>query len=158
MGDTTPRVVSIVLTPRDVEERKPQGHFARVAVERTRLVEFQGIDGDAKGGSTDRQLNIMIAEALAELGAEGFKVAPGEMGEQVVVAGLDPAALVPGARLKLGTAVVEVGIPRTGCARFEMIQGKPRQAAKGRLGVMARVVTSGDVAVGDPVEMLTANE
>ena len=35
-----------------------------------------------------------------------------------------------------------------------MIQGKPKQAAKGRLGVMARVVTGGKVAVGDPVELL----
>ena len=156
MSDTAPRVVSIVYRPRDAAEPKPQGHFARVPLKRARLVEFQGIDGDAKGGATDRQLNIMLAEALAELGAKGFKVAPGEMGEQIVLAGLDPAALVEGARLKLGEAVIVVGIPRTGCARFEMIQGKLKQDAKGRLGVMARVVTGGEVAVGDPVEVLPA--
>ena len=55
-----------------------------------------------------RQLNVMHAEILAQLGTEGFKVGPGEMGEQIVVAGVDPAALVPGARLKLGEAVIEV--------------------------------------------------
>jgi MOSC domain-containing protein YiiM len=154
MSDPSPRVVSIVYRPRDAETPRPQDRYTRVPVGRTRLVEFQGIDGDAKGGSGDRQLNIMLAEALAELGGEGFKTEPGEMGEQIVVAGLDPAALVQGARLKLGTAVVEIGIPRTGCARFEMIQGKPRQDAKGRLGAMARVVTGGEVAVGDAVELL----
>ena len=145
------------ITPRNVEVRKPQDRYARVAVERTRLVEFHGIDGDAKGGATDRQLNIMLAETLDELGAEGFKIEPGAMGEQIVVAGLDPASLANGAHLKLGAAIVEVGIPRTGCDRFEMIQGKPKQSAKGRLGVMARVVTGGEVAVGDAVEVLSAS-
>jgi MOSC domain-containing protein YiiM len=79
------------------------------------------------------------------------------MGEQIVIAGLDPADLAGGARLQLGDAVVEVGIPRTGCARFEAIQDKPRQSAKGRLGFMARVVTGGEVAVGDRVSVLPAS-
>jgi MOSC domain-containing protein YiiM len=149
-----PHVVSIVYRPRDAAEPKPQDHFARVPLVRARLVEFHGIEGDAKGSATDRQLNVMLAETLTELGAEGFKAAPGELGEQIVLAGLDPASLAEGARLRLGSAVIVVGIPRTGCARFEMIQGKPRQSAKGRLGVLARVVTGGEVAVGDPVEVL----
>ena len=43
-----------------------------VRLDRARLVEFCGIDGDAKGGAGDRQLNIMFAECLAELGKGGF--------------------------------------------------------------------------------------
>ena len=148
------RVVSIVYTPRDIEVRKPQDHYARVPSEWVALVEFKGIVGDAKGSSTDRQLNVMHAETLAELRAEGFKTEPGEMGEQIVVAGIDPATVTVGSRWRIGSAVVEVTIPRTGCARFEMIQGKPKQSGQGRLGVMARVVTGGEVAVGDAVELV----
>jgi MOSC domain-containing protein YiiM len=144
-------VVSIVYRPK--KSGRPQDRYERVPVERVRLVESQGIEGDQKGGGK-RQLNVMLAETLAELGAEGFKVGPGEMGEQIVVAGVDPAALVEGARLRLGGAVIVVGIPRTGCARFETIQGKPLQLAKGRLGVLATVVSGGEVAIGDPVEVL----
>ena len=151
-------VVSIVYRPWDAQEPRPQDRYARVPLDRTRLVEFQGIEGDAKGGATDRQLNIMRAETLAELGAEGFKTGPGEMGEHIVVTGVEPAALVAGSRLRIGPAVVEIGIPRTGCARFEMIQGKLRQSAKGRLGVLARVITGGEIAVGDPVEVLPATD
>jgi MOSC domain-containing protein YiiM len=147
-------IVSIVYRPKGTT--RPQDRYERVPVERVLLVEHQGIDGDMKGGSTDRQLNVMHAELLAELGAEGFKVAPGEMGEQIVIAGVDPAALVAGARLKLRDAIIEVVEPRTGCARFEMIQGKPRSDAKGRLGVIAIVVSGGEVAVGDAVEVLPA--
>lgn len=145
-------VVSIAYRPKGT--KRPQDRYERVPAERVRLVEFKGIEGDMKGGSTDRQLNVMHAEVLAELGAEGFQVAPGQMGEQIVVAGVDPAALADGAQLRLGTAVIEVVEPRTGCARFEMIQGKPRGDAKGRLGVIARVVTGGEVAVGDAAEVL----
>jgi MOSC domain-containing protein YiiM len=147
------RVVSIVYRPKDTG--RPQDRYARVPAERVTLAESKGIVGDRKGGSGDRQLNVMRAETVAELGSEGFKAEPGELGEQIVVAGLPADALTTGARLRLGAAVIEVGIPRTGCARFEMIQGKSRHEAKGRLGVLARVVTGGEVAVGDPVEPLT---
>lgn len=147
-------VVSIVYTPRDTAERKPMGHYTRVPLERAELVEKFGIANDAKGTTTTRQLNVMRAEMLAELATEGFKTGPGEMGEQIVVAGLDPDALAEGTRLQIGAAVIEVGIPRTGCARFEMIQGKERALAKGRLGVLATVVTGGALAVGDAVRVL----
>ena len=147
-------VVSIVYTPRDVPVRRPQQRYARVAVDRIRLVEFAGIEGDAKGGSGTRQLNVMLAEIVKELRSEGFRADPGELGEQIVIAGLDPSALVEGTRLKLGAAVIEIGILRTGCARFEMIQGKPRQSAQSRLGALATVITAGEVAVGDAVELL----
>jgi MOSC domain-containing protein YiiM len=154
-----PHVVSICYKPAAVEQR-PADHFARVVVAEAVLVEGHGIDGDAKGGrdrhgTNKRQLNVMTAETLAQLRAEGFKAAPGELGEQIVVAGLDEAALVPGARLALGeSAVIEVTLPRTGCDRFAHIQGKPKETAKGRLGVMARVVTGGVVRARDAV-MLT---
>jgi len=147
-------VVSIVYRPKGT--KRPQDRYERVAAERVRVVEFRGIDGDMKGSATSRQLNAMHAEVLRELGVEGFKVAPGEMGEQIVVSGIDPAALVPGARLRLGEAVIEVAEPRTGCARFEMIQGQSRERVQGRLGVIARVVSGGEVAVGDAVEVLEA--
>lgn len=148
------RVVSIVYCPRDTQDRRPMGHYARVPLENARLVEGQGVEGDLKGRSDSRQLNVMCAEVLEELRGEGFKVGPGEMGEQIVVEGIDPETLLKGTRLQLGRAVIEVGIPRTGCSRFEMIQGRPKQSVAGRLGVMARVVEGGEVAVGDEARLL----
>jgi MOSC domain-containing protein YiiM len=148
------QVVSIVYRPQDAETPRPENHFTRVPLTRARLVESHGIEGDAKGGSGARQLNIMFAESLAELRSGGFETDPGALGEQIVLGGVPADALTAGTRVKLGEAIIEVGIPRTGCARFEMIQGKPRQSAKGRLGVMARVVLGGEIAVGDSVEVL----
>jgi MOSC domain-containing protein YiiM len=148
------RVVSIVYRPRDTETPRPQDHFARVPLTRARLVEFQGIEGDAKGGTGDRQLNVMLAESLAELCSEGFKTDPGSLGEQIVISGVSADSLTTGTQVQIGKAIIEIGIPRTGCVRFETIQGKPRQVAAGRLGVMARVVSAGEIAVGDTVAVL----
>jgi MOSC domain-containing protein YiiM len=149
-----PQIVSITYTPRDVE-RKPADRYARVPLDRATLVEGKGIAGDLKAGGRVRQINVMRAETLAELTAVGRKTGPGEMGEQLVLAGLDPADFVEGTRLRLGAeAVIEIGEPRTGCARFEHIQGVARQSVAGRLGVLARVVVGGDVVVGDAVTVV----
>jgi MOSC domain-containing protein YiiM len=82
------------------------------------------------------------------------------MGEQLVLAGLDFSTLAVGARLQLGeaagAAVIEFVKNRTGCDRFEHIQGRPRESVAGRLGFMARVVAGGRIKVDDPVSLLEA--
>jgi MOSC domain-containing protein YiiM len=152
-----PHLVSITYTPQDTELRRPMNHFARVPVERARLAEFRGIEDDLKGGTGERQLNVMCAEVLDQLRGEGFQVGPGQMGEQIVIAGVPAESLTVGTRMRIGeTAVIEVTLPRTGCDRFERVQGKPRSSVQGRLGVMARVVAGGEIAVGDEVVVVSA--
>src|SRR5262249_6921987 len=154
-GAMSGRLVSIVYTPQGVEPRKPQDRFARVPLDHARLAELRGIEGDLKGGTGNRQLNVMCTEVLEELAGEGLEVGPGRMGEQLVIAGVPAEALAVGARVRIGeTAVIEVTLPRTGCDRFERIQGTPRAAVAGRIGVMARVVAGGVIAIGDAVEVL----
>jgi MOSC domain-containing protein YiiM len=148
------QVVSIVHTPKGSGPR-PQEHYTRVPLDRADLAEGRGIVGDKKGRG-GRQLNVMLAEVLAELKTEGFKTAPGELGEQIVGAGVPRDAVPPGTRLRLGEAVIEMTEPRRGCGRFEAIQGKSKTDAAGRLGFLARVVTGGAVVVGDEVELLSA--
>ena len=148
-------IVSIVYTPSGIDPRPPD-HYARVPVETARLVVGQGIDGDRKGKG-ERQLNLMAAETLAELTGEGYRTAPGAMGEQIVISGIDVNRLATGVRLRIGgQAVVEVMKLRTGCDRFSHIQGKPISATTGRLGVMVTVVAAGEVRVGDGVLLLPA--
>ncbi|HEY3284578.1 MAG TPA: MOSC domain-containing protein [Armatimonadota bacterium] len=144
---------SIVYKPKEAPQ--VEGAYTRVPVVEARLVADYGIEGDAKGGSGTRQLNIMCAEALEGLAREGFTTEPGLMGEQLIVSGLDVDALKPGDVLALGSeARAEVVEPRVGCARFEQYQGKQREDAGGRMGVMARVTASGTIRVGDPVSLV----
>jgi MOSC domain-containing protein YiiM len=148
-----PHVVSIAYTPRDIE-RHPRDRYARVAADRAALVANRGIEGDVKATSGKRQLNVMLAETVAELAAEGLSASPGELGEQLVIAGLDDRSLRPGARLRIGdAAVIELGKLRTPCERFAHIQDTPIEQAIGRIGYMARVIESGAIEVGSAVHL-----
>jgi len=149
------RIVSIVYKPANVE-RKPADHYARLPIGTATLVVGAGIQGDTKGRvSGNRELNVMFAETMADLAAEGFQIAPGALGEQIIVEGLDRESAVTGTKLRIGTdAVIELTMPRVGCSRFEHIQGLPKGNARGRMGFIARVVEGGDIALGD--EVITA--
>jgi MOSC domain-containing protein YiiM len=144
-------VVSIVYKPKRSRNR-PDG-YVRVPLEEANLVEGYGIEGDSKGGHKTRQLNIMAYERLAALAEAGYDTAPGRMGEQIIVKGVDVEALQPGDRIQLGDTVIEVTKPRTGCDKFEAVQGKTR-APVPQMGMMAKVVTGGTLRVGDPAAVL----
>jgi MOSC domain-containing protein YiiM len=148
-----PEIVSIVYKPNGLGE-DPATHYLRVSVAQAELVAGRGIKGDLKGVA-NRPLNIMSAEVLAKLAREGFKTDPGQMGEQLVVSGLDVNTLAAGSRLQIGdAAVVEIIKPRTGCDRFEAIQDKTAASVQGRMGMMARVIVSGAIRAGDSVKVL----
>ena len=145
-------LVSIVYKP--VDEAAAEDGYTRIPLQEARLVVGHGIEGDSKGAAT-RQLNLMAAGTIQTLANEGFTSAPGELGEQLIVANVDIDSLPAGARLAIGqSACIEVTEPRTGCGKFERYQGKRKEEACGRLGQMARVVTGGMIRIGDPVRLV----
>jgi len=147
-------VVSIVYKPESIAP-EPERHYLRVPLNSAKLVAGYGIEGDHKGGNPKRNLNIMSFETLEELHKVGFKIQPGEMGEQLIIKGLDVGELKAGDQFQVGEqACIEVVSQRTGCDHFERIQGKSPQLAAGRMGVMAKVVTGGVIAVGDLVKLV----
>lgn len=121
----------------------------RVTAERVRLIAGHGIDGDRKAGRHPaRHLNIIDRESLARLTGDRITPTPGQLGEQIIIAALDLAALPCGTRLRLGTsAIVEITMLRDGCARY----GLNGAIGEMPLGVMARVLEGGMLAVGDRV-------
>jgi hypothetical protein len=145
------RIVSIVHTPADSGPRLAD-HYTRVPLDAATLEPGRGIVIDRKGKSSDRQLNVMARETLDRLRAEGYRTDPGQMGEQIVVSGIDLDGAAAGTRFRLGAeAVIEVVKPRTGCDRLQRIQGCTPAQVTGRLGFMAGVVAGGTIRAGDPV-------
>ena len=135
-----------------------------------------GVDGDAHAGATvqhesrvardatqpnRRQVHLIAAELHEELGAAGFTVGAGDMGENVTTRGIDLLALAAGTRLRLGPdAIVEITGLRTPCKQLDSLQPGLMEAvldraADGslvrRAGVMGVVVTSGEVHAGDAI-------
>jgi MOSC domain-containing protein YiiM len=141
-------------------EHKEPYHYNRTPADCLRLIAGHGIEGDFKAGrNPKRQLNVMALESLQALSQEGWHVGPGEMGEQIVLRGVDLMALAPGSRLRLGdSAVIEINFARTGCDWLAAIQSHDPQDAANRLGMMASVIESGDICVGAPVAVIHTPE
>ena len=70
-----------------------------------------------------RQVHLIHSELFDELRAAGFRVGPGDMGENVTTRGVDLLSLPAGTRLHLGPeAVVEVTGLRNPCRQLDDFQ------------------------------------
>jgi MOSC domain-containing protein YiiM len=153
------KIHSIVYQPEGMPYDHERQDYLRLPLERADLVAGHGIDGDQKAGRhPERQLNILSYEWLQALEPQGYRTAPGQFGEQLIVQDLPLMDLKAGDRLQLGErAVVEITKPRTGCDRLERAQrGKPVVGHLGPLGMLAKVVSGGAIHVGDPVAILSS--
>jgi MOSC domain-containing protein YiiM len=154
----------------------PTHSLSKPNQDRIRLLAGLGVEGDAHAGERVkhrsrvardpsqpnlRQVHLIHAELHDELRAAGFSVSAGRMGENVTPRGLDLLGLPAGTRLRLGaTAVVEItGLPNP-CLQLDRLQPGLMAATLDRggdgnlirkAGVMAVVLTDGEVCPGDPI-------
>lgn len=89
----------------------------------------------------------------------GRAIPAGLFGENLRTAGLDVNGAEIGERWRIGDGlVVEVTCPRTPCATFQRRLREPRWVKRftdaGRPGAYLRVVKSGSIGPGDPIEVL----
>ena len=145
-------IESIVIQHAPSEYKEPY-RFNRVPIQAGNLIADHGLEGDLKAGrARNRQLNILARGMLDEMAVLGYKTGPGEIGEQLIVNGINVMELERGTRLQLGPeAIIEITITRTPCDWFAQVQG---QKADRQLGVMARVVHGGPIRVGDAVRVM----
>jgi MOSC domain-containing protein YiiM len=124
-----------------------------------------GLTGDAHRGAghggPERAICLFALEVIERLQAEGHPIAPGTAGENVTTAALDWQQVGPGTRLRLGADVLlEVTRFTTPCINitasfiggaFERIL---QQRHPGESRVYARVLQTGVLRAGDPVEVV----
>jgi hypothetical protein len=133
---------------------------------RLRLTGDGGVPGDAWGRdrtrSADAQIAVMQLD-VAELIANGQPLTL--FGDSLFLAlDLATANLPPGSRVRAGGATLEVTPkPHNGCRKFEARFGpealrlvsKPELRARNLRGIYMRVVEAGEVAPGDPAEVIS---
>jgi len=100
-----------------------------------------------RSGST-RQVLLMDSETLEEFG-----IAPGRARENITTRGIALGALALGQCLRVGEALLEVTKPCTPCHQMDEIREGLQEAIRGRRGLLCRVVESGKIRRGDPVEI-----
>jgi MOSC domain-containing protein YiiM len=150
--------------------------FSKHAAPHITLLAGLGVQGDAHCGATVkhrsrvaqnpsqpnlRQVHLIHSELFEDLAAQGFAVAPGQIGENITTRNLDLLALPVDAELQLGSSVVIrlTGL-RNPCAQLDRFQAGLMPAVLGRTadgkivrkaGVMGVVLAGGVVQAGDAI-------
>jgi MOSC domain-containing protein YiiM len=152
------RVASLHLHP-------PEPGAALLAIETVEIVEGRGIQGDTRyfgrlsrqtGQPTRRQVTLIereeIAEHAAALGQRS--IAPGAVRSNIETTGINLIALL-GREVAVGEAVLRLYAPRDPCAKMDAIcQGLRARMMNQRQGVLAEVVRSGKIRVGDAIRLV----
>lgn len=122
------------------------------------LMSELGFIGNRLSQGGERQVCLFDEETYSQLRDEGAKVSAGTFGENITTLGLNFSELKPGDQIKCGeTAVIEITIQRKGCANLSQFDSRLPGLISGRSGWLAKVIRSGDLQVGDSVELLTSN-
>ena len=132
------------------------------SVESFEVVEGKGVMGDARffgrvsrdsGQSSRRQVTLIEREQIAEHAAVlGLpSIAPGAVRSNIETTGINLIALL-GREIEIGAAVLRLYAPREPCPKMDAIcQGLRARMMNQREGVLAEVVRSGRVRVGDAI-------
>jgi len=115
-----------------------------------------GIVGDAHAGNWHRQVSLLAEESIQKLRAKGVQVTSGSFAENITTEGINLQKLTIGSKLRLGP-IVEIEITQLGknchsaCRIFQQIGDciMPRE------GIFAKVIKSGQIKIGDTIEILT---
>jgi MOSC domain-containing protein YiiM len=155
-----------------------QHRFSKQPCESITLLEGLGVEGDAHAGVTVqhrsrvaadptqpnlRQVHLIHAEFFDEAWQHGYELAQGNLGENVLTAGLDVLALPRDTRLHLGDqAVVRVTGLRNPCQQINdfrsgLLKVAITRDADGVLvrkaGIMTVVERGGTVVPGDAIRV-----
>jgi len=112
-----------------------------------------GLENDAHGGNWHRQVSLLSYDKVKKFNQSGANVSHGDFGENLLVEGIDLAALPVGTVLKCGAAVLEVTQIGKECHSKCQIYHKMGDCIMPREGIFAKVLQEGQVSVGDNVEI-----
>ena len=163
-------VVAVSLSGENTFQKAPQ--------EAIRLIAGIGVEGDAHAGATVqhlylkrrnpnspnlRQVHLMHAELFDRLGERGFRVGPGQLGENITTSGVDLLDLGEGTLLFIGEATLRVTGLRSPCSQIDKFQPgllaemiEDKRAKRFLSGIMSVVEIGGLVRPGDAVVITPA--
>ncbi len=126
------------------------------------VVSFDGLDGDGRDHdkhiSRDRAISLIDREILDQLEAEGYELSPGAVGENLTVENLNVQELEPGDLLTFsGGVVIELVEGRRPCFVLDPLGVDLKKDIVGRCGYLARVITEGELARGESIQIQKAN-
>src|SRR5262245_12376195 len=130
----------------------------KTSVESAELVAGHGLRGDSHAGrDAGRQVSLFAVETLREIQNEGFEVSAGSLSANLFTENIDLNSLAPGARLRIGEAVVEIAEARKPCRSITKIDNRLPKRLFSQCGQVGRIVKGGVARVGEVVEVIVEN-
>lgn len=124
-----------------------QRHTPSLPLDQTTIVADWGLQDDRKArAGSKRQVYLVDEATLASV-----DLRPGDLNENLIIRGLDVNALAPGQSVRVGGALLEITGPCTVCGELEQVRPGLKERLRGRRGVLARVLETGLVRLGDPL-------
>ncbi|TML03599.1 MAG: MOSC domain-containing protein [Actinobacteria bacterium] len=117
--------------------------------ERRRAIAGEGLEGCAHANPPKREVLFASKEHL-----DSVNVEPGATRENITIDGADVEKWPVGQRVRVGAAEFEITMVCDPCHRMDELRDGLRTELQGKRGMLARVVESGEVAVGDEIELV----
>jgi MOSC domain-containing protein YiiM len=144
------------------------GGVPKLPVAEARLTRL-GVEGDRQRnrrfhGGPQRAVCLYSLDRIQDLIAEGHPIAPGTVGENITVEGLDWATVVPGVSLVVGEAELQVTSYATPCKTIRKsfkdgdIERIDQDVNPGWSRVYAKVLKEGLVRRGDAVVLASPEQ
>ncbi len=141
------RVVAVCISHKKGEAKRE--------VDRARMLDDFGLEGDAHAGKWHRQVSLLASERIDEMRARGLELEHGAFGENLVVEGVELDDVDVGALIEIGEGI-KLQVTQLGkkCHDHCAIYDQVGYCIMPSRGVFARVISGGDVKAGDPVRLL----
>lgn len=127
-------------------------------IEKVRLIENFGLEGDAHGGNWHRQVSLLSYEKVRVFEEKGISVEDGAFGENLLVEGFDFKTLPVGTRFRCGDALLEMTQIGKECHSHCEIYQAVGDCIMPREGVFARVLHGGEIQIGDELEIVPSSD
>ncbi|WP_286029388.1 MOSC domain-containing protein [Anaerotignum lactatifermentans] len=127
-------------------------------IEKVRLIENFGLEGDAHGGNWHRQVSLLSYEKVLAFEEKGISTEDGAFGENLLVEGFDFKTLPVGTRFRCGDALLEMTQIGKECHSHCEIYQAVGDCIMPREGVFARVLHGGEIQIGDELEIVPSSD
>lgn len=127
-------------------------------IEKVRLIENFGLEGDAHGGNWHRQVSLLSYEKVRTFEEKGISVEDGAFGENLLVEGFDFKTLPIGTRFRCGEVLLEMTQIGKECHSHCEIYQAVGDCIMPREGVFARVLHGGMIQIGDVMEIVPSSD
>ncbi len=127
-------------------------------IEKVRLIENFGLEGDAHAGNWHRQVSLLSYEKVRAFEEKGISVEDGAFGENLLVEGFDFKTLPVGTRFRCGEVLLEMTQIGKECHSHCEIYQAVGDCIMPREGVFARVLHGGEIQIGDELEIVPSSD